>query len=139
MKADLGPWTVSTWTSTGKPEVVLVSDDFKHDVALKISGDFVDLDQKIEYASALAAHMNGLPHVEVKSKDQDEPLAIGDTVQLKSGGPLMTIRSIDGDAYVEDRTVSCFYFNARAGEFVEKRFDVRLLKRSSMLQMRTQT
>lgn len=59
-----GPWMVDLWspkTEGGPPRVVLQSDDFTHDVALEISGDFVDTAQKVRYAKLLADRMNRMP------------------------------------------------------------------------------
>ena len=50
--ADKGPWVVSP---CGKS---LQSDDFTHDVALAISGDFADEMQRVAYAQGLAAMLN---------------------------------------------------------------------------------
>ena len=52
---DRGPWQVDLW-SEGR--VVLQSDDFTHDVALIISGDFESGAQKLAYANALARKLN---------------------------------------------------------------------------------
>ena len=52
---DAGPWMVDTWSGG---EIVLQSDDFKYDVALKISGDFGGHDIKMKYAQELCAFMN---------------------------------------------------------------------------------
>jgi len=52
---DRGLWVVQQWAGS---KVVLQSDDFKHDVALEINGDFEELEQKREYATALARWMN---------------------------------------------------------------------------------
>jgi hypothetical protein len=48
---DKGPWHVNQWspkTEGGRPRVVLQSDDFTHDAALEISGDFGDLETLLE-------------------------------------------------------------------------------------------
>lgn len=37
---------------------------------------------------------------------------IGDVVQLKSGGPLMTVSSVG-----EKSTVNCYWFNEKSGEY----------------------
>ena len=50
--ADKGPWVVNP---CGKS---LQSDDFTHDVALAISGDFADEMQRVAYAQGLAAMLN---------------------------------------------------------------------------------
>ncbi|WP_157643998.1 hypothetical protein [Burkholderia ubonensis] len=52
---DSGPWMVNEW-SGGR--VVLQSDDFKHDVALVVDGDFGSREDKLTYANALATWMN---------------------------------------------------------------------------------
>lgn len=52
---DKGPWVVQTWKDG---RVVLMSDDFRHDVALVITGDFWDDDQKRGYAALLADKLN---------------------------------------------------------------------------------
>ena len=49
---DKGPWSVQVWEA-GRV-LVLQSDDFKHDVALEISGDFEDWEKRREYATWLA-------------------------------------------------------------------------------------
>lgn len=53
--ADRGPWVAGRW-SGGR--VVLQSDDFKHDVALIVDGDFADDEQKMDYAKRLATQFN---------------------------------------------------------------------------------
>jgi hypothetical protein len=52
---DRGPWMVNVWP---REKVVLQSDDFTHDVALEISGDFGSHEEKLAYAKALADWMN---------------------------------------------------------------------------------
>lgn len=59
-----GPWMVNEWgpKAEGHPKrVVLQSDDFYHDAALEISGDFYDYEQKLQYAHRLVARMNQMP------------------------------------------------------------------------------
>jgi len=51
-KLDAGPWAVFE-NGAG-----VISDDFKHDVILKISGDFADNSDRAAYAEALAAKLN---------------------------------------------------------------------------------
>lgn len=53
--SDKGPWSAEVWKD-GK--VVLQSDDFEHDVALIVSGDFESQEQKLSYAQALAVQLN---------------------------------------------------------------------------------
>lgn len=57
---DEGPWTVEVWAETPEktPKVVIASDDFRHDVALIVTGDFWDIDQKKAYAQLLADKLN---------------------------------------------------------------------------------
>jgi hypothetical protein len=52
---DKGHWTVSGDGSQ------LYSDDFTHDVALQILGDFEDDSQRKEYANGLVKKLNGVP------------------------------------------------------------------------------
>ena len=47
MKPDLGPWRMVV----GNSDVTLYSDDFTHDVAIVITGDFSDNAQRIAYAT----------------------------------------------------------------------------------------
>lgn len=49
---DKGPWTVC---DTRHPEVYVESDDFNHDVSLRVLGDFADFSQRKAYAEYLAA------------------------------------------------------------------------------------
>ncbi|MFU7071273.1 hypothetical protein ACM75K_28980 [Pseudomonas aeruginosa] len=55
MPPDRGPWHAVKWD--GGRRVDLSSDDFEHDVALTVSGDFVEGD-KFRYAQELAAWRN---------------------------------------------------------------------------------
>ncbi|WP_157639773.1 hypothetical protein [Burkholderia ubonensis] len=61
---DRGPWMVNVWPSE---KVVLQSDDFKHDVALIVDGDFGSREDKLAYANALAAWMNANLHAAATS------------------------------------------------------------------------
>ena len=49
-KFDHGPWVATNGN--------VYSDDFEHDVMLRVSGDFVDSNQKQEYAEAIAEALN---------------------------------------------------------------------------------
>lgn len=49
---DVGPWIVFDCNT-------IWSEDFTHDVALKISGDFADDAQRMQYAENLCAQLNG--------------------------------------------------------------------------------
>lgn len=52
---DKGPWETKMF-----PEgtVYLYSDDFEHDVSLKVMGDFASSEDKLNYANALAEALN---------------------------------------------------------------------------------
>ena len=52
---DRGPWLVNEWSNN---RVVLQSDDFEHDVALIVDGDFADYDDKLAYAKRMANWLN---------------------------------------------------------------------------------
>lgn len=54
LRADQGPWTAHK----SGPDVYLYSDDFRHDVSLKVSGDFWDVNKKLAYAQLLADQLN---------------------------------------------------------------------------------
>jgi hypothetical protein len=66
---DRGPWSVAM--VDGKPE--LFSDDFEHDVKLRISGDFADDQQRMNYANALAAQLNAASGVRVSDHEPNGP------------------------------------------------------------------
>jgi hypothetical protein len=64
--SETGPWNVSVHTKDivgekTKHVVYLMSDDFTHDAALEITGDFANIEQRIEYANRLAERMNRMP------------------------------------------------------------------------------
>ena len=52
---DKGPWMVDVWPGE---KVVLQSDDFTHDVAMIVDGDFGSHEEKLVYANAMAGWMN---------------------------------------------------------------------------------
>ena len=59
-----GPWYVNEWPPKQPGEqkrVVLQSDDFTHDVALMITGDFESHEDMVQYAKQLADRMNQMP------------------------------------------------------------------------------
>ena len=70
--ADPGPWKVDLWPSG---PLVLQSDDFEHDVALVITGDFADAADKRAYADRLCAQFNGLAAAPVA----EDPYELDDT------------------------------------------------------------
>ncbi len=51
-----GPWNV--FASGDEHRVGVSSDDFKHDVTLWISGDFVNRGQKLDYAAEIVKRLN---------------------------------------------------------------------------------
>lgn len=55
---DKGPWSAVITEINGKRCVRLYSDDFTHDVALTVGGDFATIDDKLEYATELANFLN---------------------------------------------------------------------------------
>jgi len=57
---DRGPWEVCRWapkSKGGEDRIVLQSDDFHHDVALEVTGDFADLESRTRYAQWLAKRL----------------------------------------------------------------------------------
>ena len=74
---DKGLWTVKQW---GTDKVVLLSGDFTHDVALAISGDFLNIEQRLDYALNLATwmnhHLQNSAPVRTKDLTDDEKLAL---------------------------------------------------------------
>ena len=72
---DKGLWEAQQW---GTEKVVLLSDDFEHDVTLVVKGDFVTED-RFRYASQLAAWMNYClttpPSVEAAIEEKDHQIA----------------------------------------------------------------
>lgn len=59
---DAGPWKVETWHCTTGRVIVLQSDDFHHDVALEITGDFATWEQRMGYAKWLADVLTRATH-----------------------------------------------------------------------------
>lgn len=58
-REDEGPWVVDVWTNPDKTTAVVVAtEDFRHDAALIVTGDFWDLDQKKAYAQLIADKLN---------------------------------------------------------------------------------
>ena len=51
---DTGPWSARE----NAKEVYVESDDFKHDVALTVNGDFRNRAEKLKYAEWLAGRLN---------------------------------------------------------------------------------
>lgn len=61
--ADEGPWQVDEWRPAPSDQdkrlrIVLQSHQFKHDVALIVTGDFGDMHERKAYAEALAHQLN---------------------------------------------------------------------------------
>ena len=55
-----GPWKVVQYTERKKQKLYIQSDDFTHDVALKIDGDFGTYEEKLEYAEELARRLSSV-------------------------------------------------------------------------------
>jgi hypothetical protein len=53
-----GPWQVNDW---GHGRIVIQSNDFTHDVALEISGDFGSVEREIAHAEEIARRLNAYP------------------------------------------------------------------------------
>lgn len=54
-----GSWTANL--GVNGTQVYLYSDDFTHDVSLTVTGNFYDIQHKLEYARAIAERMNKMP------------------------------------------------------------------------------
>ena len=54
---DKGPWHAVVWGSEHK-HVYLASEDFTHDVCMRVMGDFRDLIDKKRYVEEIAAVLN---------------------------------------------------------------------------------
>lgn len=64
--ADAGPWVAGRCgprrgDDDADDRVYLQSEDFTHDVRLYVDGDFAGVEDRLAYAEALAARMNGMP------------------------------------------------------------------------------
>lgn len=55
---DKGPWRVVVYGSQANNQVRVMSDDFEHDVSLRIFGDFADHAERQRYAEWLAGKLN---------------------------------------------------------------------------------
>ncbi len=55
---DKGPW--STLISETDEIIGILSEDFTHDVLLRVDGDFENDSQKIEYCERLAEKLNNI-------------------------------------------------------------------------------
>ena len=53
-----GTWSVKVYPKIDSNAVYIASDDFHHDVMLRVSGDFADLNQKKAYAEEIAKRLN---------------------------------------------------------------------------------
>lgn len=53
---DTGVWSVCAFAHEGK--VVIESSDFSFDVQMKITGDFVDFSERLEYAQKICDRLN---------------------------------------------------------------------------------
>lgn len=61
MILDRGPWSITT-------NMELQSDDFQHDVIIKVTGDFAGLDDRLTYLNALKDLLNREPLVAKRAK-----------------------------------------------------------------------
>jgi hypothetical protein len=55
---DRGPWTLFFGPPPKRDLIGVQSEDFEHDVTLKVSGDFHDLEQKERYCNWLLSVLN---------------------------------------------------------------------------------
>lgn len=55
---DKGPWSVFRESIKGGRALGVISDDFTHDVVLKVCGDFEDIAQRENYCRLLADKLN---------------------------------------------------------------------------------
>lgn len=55
---DKGPWQLDTRIKDGYLQAVLQSHDFKHDVALLITGDFADDNDRLRYGKGMCQWLN---------------------------------------------------------------------------------
>lgn len=51
---------------TSGNDVIIQSDDFKHDANLILTGDFSDLNDKINYANKITEHLNKCSDFSIK-------------------------------------------------------------------------
>jgi hypothetical protein len=56
---EIGPWTVDEWSND---RIVLQSQDFTHDAALEVSGDFGSKENRRKYAEEIARRLNTATH-----------------------------------------------------------------------------
>lgn len=61
---DRGPWNVCM--NNGRAEIL--SEDFNHDVMLRISGDWADNAQRTQYAEWLANELNECPRLRAENE-----------------------------------------------------------------------
>lgn len=59
-----GPWEAQVWPSG---RIVIQSEDFTHDAALEVTGDFVSKENLLEYAQEIARRLNSILTVEGKT------------------------------------------------------------------------
>lgn len=57
-----GTWSVEVYPKPDGTNVYIASDDFHHDVMLRVGGDFADLNQKKAYAEEIAKRLNYYNH-----------------------------------------------------------------------------
>lgn len=75
--ADAGPWVAGRCgprrgDDDADDRVYLQSEDFTHDVRLYVDGDFAGVEDRLAYAEALAARMNGMPVPDLTPRRKQE-------------------------------------------------------------------
>lgn len=75
--ADAGPWVAGRCgprrgDDDADDRVYLQSEDFTHDVRLYVDGDFAGVEDRLAYAEALAARMNGMPVPDLRPRRKQE-------------------------------------------------------------------
>lgn len=75
--ADAGPWVAGRCgprrgDDDADDRVYLQSEDFTHDVRLYVDGDFAGVEDRLAYAEALAARMNGMPVPDLTPRHNQE-------------------------------------------------------------------
>jgi len=58
-----GTWSVKVYSKIDSNAVYIASDDFHHDVMLRVSGDFADLNQKKAYEVEIEKRLNYYNHL----------------------------------------------------------------------------
>lgn len=98
-----GPWQVSDW---GRGRIALQSDDFTHDAALELSGDFGTPEQKRAHADEIVRRLNAAPTEQytcIGKGGTYDKLGIATGAGTQRGIRLMVYRQAQtGELYVRD-------------------------------------